>query len=188
VAFWVCGSPTTAATRLLNSHCSQHFPLETKLFFNGQPRTETNNMGFEIERRDLNMEIGRKSHSQKDPAHQPARYSTVMMTTSQKLPSILYYRLKQIDYNGEFEYSNEVEVLLGEIPENYSIQQNYPNPFTPRKSPKGMPSARLICVYLPKGCLRHAVLFKNPSVEIRVESVASVELSNNCHIDWHNIL
>ncbi|MBK7267433.1 MAG: T9SS type A sorting domain-containing protein [Ignavibacteriales bacterium] len=39
--------------------------------------------------------------------------------------------MKQIDYNGEFEYSNEVEVIYGEIPENYAIQQNYPNPFNP---------------------------------------------------------
>jgi hypothetical protein len=48
-----------------------------------------------------------------------------------KAPAILYYRLKQIDYNGEFHYSKEVEVIYGETPENYSIQQNFPNPFNP---------------------------------------------------------
>lgn len=41
------------------------------------------------------------------------------------------YRLKQIDYNGNFEYfnlNNEVEVG---IPDKYNLSQNYPNPFNP---------------------------------------------------------
>jgi hypothetical protein len=59
------------------------------------------------------MVSGRKLHSQKDQAPQLAKYSTDMMIMNQKHRAILYYRLKQIDYNGEFEYSNEVEVLIG---------------------------------------------------------------------------
>ena len=41
-----------------------------------------------------------------------------------------YYRLKQIDFDGSFEYSNviEVEVVL---PIQFSLEQNYPNPFNP---------------------------------------------------------
>lgn len=39
------------------------------------------------------------------------------------------YRLKQIDYDGTFEYSQEVEVEL--VPSEYILQQNYPNPFNP---------------------------------------------------------
>jgi hypothetical protein len=77
------------------------------------------------------MEIGRKLVSQKDHGTSTQNLLHIMMIYEPKAPAILYYRLKQIDYNGEFEYSNEVEVLLGEIPENYSIQQNYPNPFNP---------------------------------------------------------
>lgn len=41
------------------------------------------------------------------------------------------YRLKQIDYNGNFHYfnlNNEVEVG---IPNKYNLSQNYPNPFNP---------------------------------------------------------
>ena len=41
------------------------------------------------------------------------------------------YRLKQIDYNGNFEYFNlNNEVNIGN-PENFSLKQNYPNPFNP---------------------------------------------------------
>ena len=39
------------------------------------------------------------------------------------------YRLKQIDLNGLFKYSNEVEVEFS--PLKFSLEQNYPNPFNP---------------------------------------------------------
>ncbi|MFH0736140.1 MAG: T9SS type A sorting domain-containing protein [bacterium] len=41
-----------------------------------------------------------------------------------------YYRLKQIDNDGAYEFSDVVEVEVG-IPTTYSISQNYPNPFNP---------------------------------------------------------
>jgi hypothetical protein len=41
------------------------------------------------------------------------------------------YRLKQIDYNGNFEYFNlSNEVIIG-IPDKFDLSQNYPNPFNP---------------------------------------------------------
>ena len=39
------------------------------------------------------------------------------------------YRLKQIDNDGSYEYSDEVEVEI--IPTEYALYQNYPNPFNP---------------------------------------------------------
>ena len=39
------------------------------------------------------------------------------------------YRLKQIDNDGQFEYSDVVEVEL--VPTEYALYQNYPNPFNP---------------------------------------------------------
>jgi hypothetical protein len=39
--------------------------------------------------------------------------------------------LKQIDFNGNFQYFNlSNEVIVG-VPEKYDISQNYPNPFNP---------------------------------------------------------
>jgi len=43
---------------------------------------------------------------------------------------ILFYRLKQIDYDGTFEYSNIIEVAV-ETPSAFLLSQNYPNPFNP---------------------------------------------------------
>jgi len=41
-----------------------------------------------------------------------------------------YYRLKQIDYDGSFTYSDVVEVDIG-LPIQFTLEQNYPNPFNP---------------------------------------------------------
>jgi hypothetical protein len=41
-----------------------------------------------------------------------------------------YYRLKQIDFDGSFEYSKIVEVDII-LPIEFSLEQNYPNPFNP---------------------------------------------------------
>jgi hypothetical protein len=40
------------------------------------------------------------------------------------------YRLKMIDNNGSYRYSNIVETEIG-LPSNFEISQNYPNPFNP---------------------------------------------------------
>jgi hypothetical protein len=40
------------------------------------------------------------------------------------------YRLKQIDNDGQFEYSKAIEVDLG-APKKFELSQNYPNPFNP---------------------------------------------------------
>jgi len=41
------------------------------------------------------------------------------------------YRLKQIDFNGTYEYSDIIEVNVDFMPKEYVLYQNYPNPFNP---------------------------------------------------------
>lgn len=90
--------------------------------------TETNNVGFEIERRNDKSDftkIGFISGAGTTTQEHTYSYSD-NLTTSGKY----YYRLKQLDYSGEFEYSNEIEVQNSK-PSTPNLSQNYPNPFNP---------------------------------------------------------
>ena len=92
--------------------------------------TETNNSGFEILRftqNDKNIwnKIGFvPGHgTTTETQHYSFKDNDVNLGKYQ-------YKLKQIDYDGSFEYSQIVEV---EIPfvNKFSLSQNYPNPFNP---------------------------------------------------------
>lgn len=41
------------------------------------------------------------------------------------------YRLKQLDKDGNYKYSNVAEINASQIPNGYLLNQNYPNPFNP---------------------------------------------------------
>jgi hypothetical protein len=41
------------------------------------------------------------------------------------------YRLKQIDRDGKFYYSEAVEAIINGAPKEFALEQNYPNPFNP---------------------------------------------------------
>ncbi|OGU76050.1 MAG: hypothetical protein A2W11_06290 [Ignavibacteria bacterium RBG_16_35_7] len=41
-----------------------------------------------------------------------------------------FYRLKQIDFGGQYEYSNVIEVDV-RVLDKFTLEQNYPNPFNP---------------------------------------------------------
>ncbi|MDZ7622911.1 MAG: hypothetical protein U5J96_00465 [Ignavibacteriaceae bacterium] len=43
--------------------------------------------------------------------------------------STLYYRLKQIDFDGFYEYSDMIKVI--NATDVFNLEQNYPNPFNP---------------------------------------------------------
>jgi len=92
-----------------------------------QTKTEVNNFGFDIERsadkKNWNK-IGFVNGS--GNSNSPKDYSF----TDQSLSGTsFYYRLKQIDNDGKYEYSNIIEVDI--TPTKFELSQNYPNPFNP---------------------------------------------------------
>lgn len=93
--------------------------------------TETNNFGFEIERSiDSNWEKivfvkGNGSTAKSNSYEFEDDLSVLDFDVS-----FLNYRLKQIDTDGSFEYSQILTIELNH-PVSYQLEQNYPNPFNP---------------------------------------------------------
>ena len=90
--------------------------------------TETNSYGFSIERSRNNSsfeEVGFVNAAGNSSSIKNYKFVD-NLTVSGKY----YYRLKQIDMDGTFEYSPEVEVSINN-PDDFSLSQNYPNPFNP---------------------------------------------------------
>ncbi|MBT8379877.1 MAG: T9SS type A sorting domain-containing protein [Ignavibacteria bacterium] len=90
--------------------------------------TETNNSGFAIERKSVTsdfVQIGFVAGF--GTTTEPKAYT---FTDNSLTPGTYSYRLKQIDYDGTYEYSDVVEVDVL-APDVYTLAQNYPNPFNP---------------------------------------------------------
>jgi hypothetical protein len=92
--------------------------------------TEVNNNHFEIERRDVTpywVKIGEVKGAGTSTA--PNLYFFL----DRHFPSNgkYYYRLKQVDNDGQPKYSNEIEADVNFIPSVYSLENNFPNPFNP---------------------------------------------------------
>ncbi|QOJ27392.1 MAG: T9SS type A sorting domain-containing protein [Ignavibacteriales bacterium] len=100
--------------------------------------TEVNNYGFEVERSNA-AETMHASSTQgrtwqkigfvegNGNSNSPKSYS---FTDRNASAGKYIYRLKQVDTDGAFDYSDEVAVDLG-TPAQFSLSQNYPNPFNP---------------------------------------------------------
>jgi hypothetical protein len=89
--------------------------------------TETNNQGFEVQRSaggEFETIAFVDGHGTTTEI-QAYSYSDKMLDAGS-----YSYRLKQIDFDGTFTYSNEINVEV-EIPLEYTLEQNYPNPFNP---------------------------------------------------------
>jgi len=95
-------------------------------------KTEVNNYGFDVQRSEIDEQNSvwkkitfveghgnsnsPKEYSYKDNNAQYGHYA---------------YRLKQIDNDGSYEYSDVIEVNAGKIPNGFVLEPNYPNPFNP---------------------------------------------------------
>ena len=99
-----------------------------KIFLTWTTATEKNNNGFDIER------------SKDKKVFSKIGFVKGQGTTTQKndysylddnlIAEKYYYRLKQINLDGTFTYSDIIEVNT-QLPEKFELTQNYPNPFNP---------------------------------------------------------
>ena len=90
--------------------------------------SEVNNHGFEIQRSIDNNDFSTIGFVQ---GHGTTTEPQVYSYIDKELDNGKYsYRLKQIDFGGQFEYSDEIEVEVNG-PLTFALEQNYPNPFNP---------------------------------------------------------
>jgi hypothetical protein len=129
----------TGTEYTLSNFADDALPVELSLFtatVNGnnvelkwRTETEVNNYGFEIQRsiKDQEWELIAfvegfgNSNSPKDYNYTDTQFSE---------SGEYQYRLKQLDNDGSFNYSQIISINVG-IPDSYSLSQNYPNPFNP---------------------------------------------------------
>jgi hypothetical protein len=89
--------------------------------------TEVNNQGFEIQRK-TNGEYQRIGFVEGNGTTTELQNYT--FRDKNVNAGSYYYRLKQVDFDGTFEYSGEIAVEVSQ-PADYFLSQNYPNPFNP---------------------------------------------------------
>jgi hypothetical protein len=103
--------------------------INSEVMLNWKTETEVNNYGFNIERRinkgdwdSIAFIVGSGN------SNSPKEYCYCDKDLFAG-GSIFQYRLKQMNNDGTFEYSDVVEVEV--VPDQYELSQNYPNPFNP---------------------------------------------------------
>jgi photosystem II stability/assembly factor-like uncharacterized protein len=100
-----------------------------KIFLSWQTASEANNMGFEVQRKTLDEEyqvLGFIKGHGTSSTIKDYNYS------DKDVQSGTYtYRLKQIDFDQVYKYSEEVEIIFSSSPKQFSLEQCYPNPFNP---------------------------------------------------------
>ena len=102
---------------------------ENSVTLNWSTATETNNSGFTIERKTVLDERW------KEVGFVPGFGTTTELKVYSFIDENLLmnrysYRLKQVDYDGTFEFSNTIEAVVS-APGGFTLGQNYPNPFNP---------------------------------------------------------
>ena len=101
--------------------------IGTDVNLNWSTATELNNNGFEVQRQSGADFVTIGFVKGRGTTTEVQNYSF----TDSKLSVGKYaYRLKQVDFDGSFEYSKVVNVDLT-TPTVFSLDQNYPNPFNP---------------------------------------------------------
>jgi photosystem II stability/assembly factor-like uncharacterized protein len=107
--------------------------INAEVILKWQTASETNNRGFEVERQT-------DSHHFPDGKWEKVGFVEGYGTTTENKFYLFAdknlqagthnYRLKQLDFDGSFEYSDVIRVEVT-APGKFTLEQNYPNPFNP---------------------------------------------------------
>ena len=107
--------------------------IDGNVMLNWSTATETNNSGFRVERKLLSQQSPVSNWTTagfvegKGTTTERSFYS---FKEKNEKPGTYVYRLKQIDFDGGYSYSSEVELEVI-APKEFTLYQNYPNPFNP---------------------------------------------------------
>jgi hypothetical protein len=104
-----------------------HRIVNGKVILDWVTATELNNLGFEIQRsldNNVFVTIGFVKGIGNSNTIQYYSFS------DEGIAGTVYYRLKQVDYNGSYNYS-QVIAVDGVTVSTIQLEQNYPNPFNP---------------------------------------------------------
>jgi Secretion system C-terminal sorting domain len=94
-----------------------------------ETKTEVNNYGFDVEKDNGTSTWQKIGFVEGNGNSNSPKYYN--FTDDHITYGKVSYRLKQIDNDGTFAYSNVIDVEAGNLPKDLTVAQNYPNPFNP---------------------------------------------------------
>ena len=101
-----------------------------KIILTWETATETNNRGFEIQRTSEDNENQWQTIGFVKGSGTTIRNQFYSFTDTPYKEGTYLYRIMQFDFNGEYKYSNHIEVnFINSL--SFELFQNYPNPFNP---------------------------------------------------------
>jgi len=92
--------------------------------------SETNNQGFEIQSSVNGQNYRAIAFIQGAGTTTETTFYSFLDSSADFSNTELYYRLKQLDYDGTFSFSDVIKINLN-TPTEFALMQNYPNPFNP---------------------------------------------------------
>ena len=103
-------------------HTNSHITLQW------ETASEINNKGFEVQRKQKDETAFRTIAFIEGSSNSSSTQKYIYRDKKANKSASYNYRLKQLDYDGSFEYSQEITIEM-EVPEKLVVNQNNPNPF-----------------------------------------------------------